>query len=117
MTLHYTLTISGPAAELDTVRTYSFDCFEVIPEFGDNPFTPTVEFKVVEPNYRVKTLAELVLEYGEIVIVGTEYGEASVRIGQHSVPAQYLGDTTYPWSRVIPSDAAGHSIFLKEIIE
>ena len=109
--MKYRLIIEGTKEEIEKAKTYEFDCFADIPGFGDNPIPTEVEFKIVEPKYRIKTLVELVMEYGEEVKVGgTHVGYVEIR--QCTVAGIDLGgDPTCHMLR----PAHWKQIFLKEI--
>lgn len=66
--MKYKLTIEGTKEEIEKTKQvfHSVGCYDAkstICQRWDR--VPEVEFKIVEPRYRVKTLVELVQEFGE----------------------------------------------------
>lgn len=109
--MKYKLTIEGTKDEIEKAKR--LDHSIMVYDEGSTVCQrwnkkPEVEFKIVEPKYRVKTLVELCAEFGESVKIdpGT-YGNARIRVGDRGINVNDLGlvnanyDTqTAEWKRI-----------------
>jgi hypothetical protein len=114
--MKYILIVQGTKEEIETAKTYGFDCFEDISGFGDNPFTPEVRFEIVEPKYRIKTLGELAKEFGEELSLSTCGQDIVVQNRYHTALSHlgllYTGLIEYKYKTV---SANWKQTFLKEV--
>jgi len=139
--LKYTLRIEGTAEEIEMAKGMPVFISHNKTEWGSNAFLPLntalpleVEYITREPKiassqcehcgqqlpkevlrYRVKTLVELVQEFGEEVeiVSDLESDERELLIRTYEVPVRYLGK---PWTILLSdSHQEWKKIFLKQI--
>jgi hypothetical protein len=121
--LKYKLIITGTAEEIGKARNRAYQ----INEYSDFPLciqnlemctdltSIEVAFITREPKYRVKTLVELVQEFGEKVGVGYDAGDGQpeILIDGHGMLVGYLG---HPFTPPLGEEhECWKKIFLKEI--
>jgi hypothetical protein len=118
MTLKYTLTIEGSAEEIEEAKLNSYGIQSKPSGSGCYNYVLSyiiTEYKIVTPTYRIKTLVELVREFGEAVTIQRTICGTAVCIGELRIALDWLGKPTYNLDT--PKGLEWDKVFMKEVFE